>query len=140
MQVSGTGTPSVEDILGTNITDSRLIRHPDGRVEIEANGQADQDLAMNAVERIGVMAHEPSIQQAIRDAPLRAAQAVALVAATPSASKIPTLPIGQAVAQWLADIKPNTLRKNTLSRRHRSSGLPSITARKIPCARPEGLM
>jgi integrase len=112
MHVSGKGAPSVQDILGaTTASDYRLIHHPDGRVEIEANGQDDHDLAMNAAERIGIMANEPAIQQAIRDAALRAAQAVVPSSAPASTSKVPTLPIGKVVAQWLADIKPNTLRK-----------------------------
>ncbi|UPG84530.1 integrase [Luteibacter aegosomatis] len=109
MRVSDTDGPSADDVVkfpGKKIP-YRLVRHPDGTVEIEAKGPADHGLAMNAAERIGIMALEPTVQQAIRDTAAR--EAKALEAATrPS---VPVLPIGKAVAQWLADIKPNTLRK-----------------------------
>lgn len=107
MHVSGKGQPSVESILRSRIDEYKLIRRTDGSLEMEADGDEDHARLMNAVERIGNMAMEPSIQQAIRDTAARAREE----AAKP---KVPVLPIGKVVTQWLADIRSSTLPK-TLS-------------------------
>jgi integrase len=109
MHVSGKEKPSVQDIVrsGAGHTDYRLIRRPDGTIEIEANGKADHALAMNAAERIGDMLKEPAMQQAIRDNAAREAGKGEGEAKT----AVPALPIGKAVMQWLAGIKSTTLPK-----------------------------
>lgn len=112
MQVSDKDGPIADDVAnspGRKIP-YKLIRHPDGTVEVEAKGPADHKLAMNAAERIGIMALEPSIQQAMRDTAEREARARE-EAAKPT---VPVLPIAKVVTQWLADIKSSTLPK-TLS-------------------------
>jgi integrase len=87
-----------------------LVMQPDGRVELKAEPGPDHDAAMEAVAKIGPLAAEPYIQRIIAEA---AARTSVPVPAAP-ASKIPVLPIGKVVTQWLADIKSSTLPK-TLS-------------------------
>lgn len=131
MHVSKVGkpTPTVDDIVRSKKTGYRLIRRPDGSIEIEAEGEADHALAMNAVERIGPLFAEPSVQRMMQEAaqatlpaspalpasvslPLESAElSTKSVAIAPS---IPVLPVGKAVTQWLAGIKSSTLKK-TLS-------------------------
>lgn len=106
MHVSDREVPSVDSILrAPGKKKYKLTRHADGTVEFEAKGKADHDLGMAAIERIGILANEPSVQRAMREAAEREAAAKPLV---------PVLPIGKVVTQWLADIKSSTLPK-TLS-------------------------
>lgn len=77
----------------------RVVRNADGSVEIEANGKADHALAKDMVESIGPFSREAYvIEQASRPA-------------ASLDSKIPALPIGKVVTQWLADIKSGTKAK-----------------------------
>jgi integrase len=110
MHVSGKGQPSVESILQSPIDEYKLIRRVDGTLEMEADGDEDHARLMNAVERIGIMSMEPSIQQALRETAAREAKT------REEASKptVPALLIGKVVTQWLADIRSSTLPK-TLS-------------------------
>ncbi|WP_147293408.1 hypothetical protein [Dyella monticola] len=81
----------------------KLIRHPDGTVELEANGKADHGFAMEAVDHIGRLDKEPYYQEFVQ------ATRVTASAPTPGpASKIPVIAIGKAVTQWLAEIKSST--------------------------------
>lgn len=113
MHVSGKEKPSVQDIVpsGAGHTDYRLIRQPDGTIEIEAKGKADHALAMNAAERIGDMLKEPAMQRAIRDNAAREAAQKVGKGEGEAKPAIPVLPIGKAVMQWLAGIKSTTLPK-----------------------------
>jgi integrase len=89
-----------------------LVMQPDGRVELKAEPGPDHDAAMEAVAKIGPLAAEPYIQKIMAEAAARTSLPVPVPAAP--ASKIPVLPIGKVVTQWLADIKSSTLPK-TLS-------------------------
>ncbi|WP_157511098.1 site-specific integrase [Frateuria sp. Soil773] len=84
----------------------KLIRHPDGTVELEANGKADHGFAMEAVDHIGRLDQEPYYQELMRSA--RAAESQRVLPAPDPASKIPVIAIGKAVTQWLAEIKSST--------------------------------
>ena len=91
-------TPQVDEVLPAARAGKkyRVVRNADGSVEIEANGKADHALASDMVERIGPFSREAYVlEQASRPAP-------------PPESKIPALPIGKVVTQWLADIKSGT--------------------------------
>jgi len=125
------GKPTVEEVLHAAKAGKRyrLIRHADGSVEIEANGQADHDRAMNAVERIGPLMDEPYIRKIMAEAATRPA-----VPTAAPASKIPTYPIGKVVAQWLADIKPNTLRKTLTIKAAAVDGFAKHYGEKNPLA------
>lgn len=95
-------TPLLEEVLPVASVgkDYRVIQHPDGRVEIEANGKADHALAKDMVASIGPLMKEAFVIQHAQPAPI----------ASPD-SKIPALPIGKVIRQWLADIKPSTKTK-----------------------------
>jgi integrase len=84
----------------------KVIRHPDGTVEVEANGKADHGFAMDALERIGPLDQEPYYQELMRVA--QAAESQRVLPAPDPASKIPVIQIGKAVTQWLAEIKSST--------------------------------
>ncbi|MDR3445442.1 DUF6538 domain-containing protein [Dyella sp.] len=106
--VTRDGVPSVDQIARAIALGYKVIRHPDGTVEIEANGKADHTLAMDALERIGPLDQEPYYQELMRVA--QAAESQRSLASDP-ASKIPAVPIGKLVSQWLAEIKPSTKTK-----------------------------
>lgn len=109
MHVSGEGNPSVATAI-TSAEDSEpytLTIKPDGAFQLQAEPGLDHVDAMDAVSKIGPMLSEPYIQKIMAEAAARTATPVA----SPLASTIPTYPIGKVVTQWLADIKPNTLRK-----------------------------
>ncbi|MDO1530289.1 hypothetical protein QMK61_15735, partial [Fulvimonas sp. R45] len=98
------GVPSVEEIARAIALGYKVIRHPDGTVEIEANGKSDHQFAMDAVDRIGRLDQEPYYQEF-----MQAARAAASSAPTPDpASKIPVIQIAKAVSSWLAEIKSST--------------------------------
>ena len=99
--VARDGIPSVDDIAKAIALGYKVIRHPDGTVEIEANGEADHGFAMDAVDRIGRLDQEPYYQELMRSAQ-------AGRASPDPASKIPVIQIGKAVSQWLAEIKSST--------------------------------
>ena len=101
MAVARDGIPSVDDIAKAIALGYKVIRHPDGTVEIEANGKADHGFAMDAVDRIGRLDQEPYYQELMRSAQ-------AGRASPDPASKIPVIQIGKAVSQWLAEIKSST--------------------------------
>lgn len=104
----------------------RLIRKPDGSIEVEAKGAEDHRFAMEAIEKLGSLASEPYVQQLMRDAAQHAV--VPQVSASPaslpvpaaiqtvfpsaaSVASIPALPIGKVVNEWLTDIKSGTVPK-----------------------------
>jgi hypothetical protein len=107
--------------------DDRLIRKPDGSIEVEAKGKEDHAHAMEAVEKIGTLANEPYVQQLMREAAQQAIanqHAPALSAPAPapapsqtvfpspkSMSGIPALPIGKVVTECLSDVKSGTVPK-----------------------------
>jgi integrase len=103
VSVARDGVPSVDDIAKAIALGYKVIRHPDGTVEIEANGKADHGFAMDAVDRIGRLDQEPYYQEFIRSA-----QAGSASPASDPASKIPVIAIGKAVSQWLAEIRSST--------------------------------
>lgn len=99
--VARDGVLSAEEIARAIALGYKLIRHPDGTVELEANGKADHGFAMEAVDHIGRLDQEPYYQELM--------QAARVAAPTPDpASKIPVIQIGKAVTQWLAEIKSST--------------------------------
>lgn len=106
--VAKDSVPTVSEILrAKRLEDYKLIRHPDGTVELEVSGEADHTLAMDALERIGPLHQEPYYQDF-----MRAAQVASLAASsTLSTSNIPSIAIGKAVVQWLAEIKSSTKTK-----------------------------
>ncbi|MEY2115316.1 MULTISPECIES: DUF6538 domain-containing protein [Rhodanobacter] len=107
VSVAMDGVPSVEEIARAIALGYKVIRHLDGRVEIEANGKTDHGFAMDAVDHIGRLDQEPYHQEF-----MQAARVAASSAPTPDpASKIPSVAIGKAVALWLAEIKPSTKAK-----------------------------
>jgi hypothetical protein len=58
--VAKDGIPTVSEIAqGTTPERYEVIRHPDGTVEIDANGKADHSFAMDALERTGPLDQEP---------------------------------------------------------------------------------
>lgn len=78
------------------------IEFPNGAKLKTDGSQAEHDRAMQAlteIERIGLLSKEPYVQQ-------QRAQAVA--SPTSSSSFVSATPIGKAVTQWLAEIKPTT--------------------------------
>jgi integrase len=108
MHVSGERIPSVATAI-ESAEDSEqytLTIKPDGSFQLQAEPGPDHVDAMDAVSKIGPMLSEPYVQKIMAEAAARSAVPTAV-----PASKIPTYPIGKVVAQWLADIKPNTLRK-----------------------------
>jgi len=121
----------------------RLIRKPDGSIEVEAKGKEDHAHAMEAVEKIGTLANEPYVQQLMREAAQQAVSAqhapalptqapspvvVASQTAFPSPASlagIPALPIGKVVAEWLSDIKSGTVPKTLSIKRTAVEGFAS---------------
>jgi integrase len=104
VSVARDGLLSADEIARAIALGYKLIRHPDGTVELEANGKADHGFAMEAVDHIGRLDQEPYYQEL-----MRSARAAASSAPTPDpASKIPVIAIGKAVTQWLAEIKSST--------------------------------
>lgn len=103
--VARDGELSADDIARAIALGYKVIRHPDGRVEIEANGKADHGFAMDAVDRIGRLDQEPYYQEMMQAA--RAASSSSAPIPAP-ASNIPSIAIGKAVTQWLAEIKSST--------------------------------
>lgn len=124
------GKPSIEDILAAARRDYRLTRGADGSVEIEANGEDDHRRAMEAVERIGLLSHEPAFQKALA------------AANEPSASvpgpKVLTVAIGKAVALWLAEIKPNTKPKTFIIKTAAVEGFAKHYGEQKPVCLREG--
>lgn len=107
--VAKDSVPTITQILkAKRLEDYKLIRHPDGTVELEVSGEDDHALAMDALERIGPLDQEPYYQELLRAA--QAAESQRVLASDP-ASKIPAVPIGKLVSQWLAEIKPSTKTK-----------------------------
>ncbi|RDS78735.1 hypothetical protein DWU98_21355 [Dyella monticola] len=104
LSVARDSVPTVSTILKAKRHEGyKLIRHPDGTVELEANGKADHGFAMEAVDHIGRLDKEPYYQEFVQ------ATRVTASAPTPGpASKIPVIAIGKAVTQWLAEIKSST--------------------------------
>jgi integrase len=104
------GLPSVDEIAKAIALGYRVLVKPDGTIEIEATGKEDHSFAMDAVDRIGVLAKEPYYQEFIRaEAQRLVDQAQASSVALPApASNIPSIAIGKAVTQWLAEIKSST--------------------------------
>ncbi|MBB3228783.1 integrase [Luteibacter sp. Sphag1AF] len=102
------GIPTVSEITQRKTRDRyRVIRRPDGTVEIEANGEEDHGFAMDALDRIGPLDQESYYQDFMRAAQVASAAS----SSTPSASNIPSIAIGKAVVQWLAEIKSSTKTK-----------------------------
>ena len=94
------GVPTVDEIARAIALGYKVIRHPDGTIEIEANGKEDHAFAMDAVDRIGILAKEPYYREFMQ--PTK-------TASTPSSSSnIPSIAIGKTVTQWLAEIKSST--------------------------------
>ncbi|WP_114241457.1 DUF6538 domain-containing protein [Dyella sp. C9] len=107
--VAKDSVPTITQILkAKRLEDYKLIRRPDGTVELEVSGEDDHALAMDALERIGPLDQEPYYQELMRAA--RAAESQRSLASDP-ASKIPAVPIGKLVTQWLTEIKPSTKTK-----------------------------
>ncbi|MBE1161113.1 DUF6538 domain-containing protein [Dyella acidiphila] len=114
LSVAMDGIPTVDEIAKAIALGYRVIVKPDGTVEIEANGKEDHDFAMDAVDHIGPLVKEPFHQEAIKAEAqrivLQAQAASAKTLANPSSS-IPSIAIGKAVTQWLAEIKSSTKTK-----------------------------
>jgi len=93
--------PSLEEVLPAAKAGEtyRVIQHPDGRLEIEANGREDHEQAKDMVSQIGLLSKEAFVIQQSQSIPAI------------HESKIPDLPIGKVVRQWLADIKSSTKTK-----------------------------
>lgn len=107
LSVAKDGIPTVSEIAqGKTPERYKVIRHPDGTVEIEANGKADHAFAMDALERIGPLDQEPYYREL-----MQAAESQRVLSTPDPASKIPAVPIGKLVSQWLAEIKPSTKTK-----------------------------
>lgn len=107
--VAKDSVPTITQILkAKRLEDYKLIRRPDGTVELEVSGEDDHALAMDALERIGPLDQEPYYRELMRAA--RAAESQRSLASDP-ASKIPAVPIGKLVTQWLTEIKPSTKTK-----------------------------
>ncbi|WP_201315120.1 DUF6538 domain-containing protein [Dyella sp. EPa41] len=110
LSVAKDGIPTVSEVAqGKTPERYKVIRHPDGTVEIEANGKADHSFAMDALERIGPLDQEPYYQELLRAA--QAAESQRVLPTPDPASKIPVIAIGKAVTQWLAEIKSSTKTK-----------------------------
>lgn len=86
MSVAMDGVPSSEEIARAIALGYKVIRYPDGTVEIEANGKAGHGFAMDALERIGPLDQESYYQKLMRVA--QAAESQRLLPASDSASKI----------------------------------------------------
>jgi integrase len=106
LSVARDSVHTVSTILGAKRReDYKLVRRPDGSIEMDANGEEDHGFAMDALERIGRLDQEPYYQGLMRSAQAGNASS----APTPDpASKIPVIQIGKAVSQWLAEIKSST--------------------------------
>lgn len=112
LSVAMDGIPTVDEIAKAIALGYRVIVKPDGTVEIEANGKEDHDFAMDAVDHIGPLVKEPFHQEAIKAEAQRIVhQAQAASAKTPANPSIPSIAIGKAVTQWLAEIKSSTKTK-----------------------------
>jgi hypothetical protein len=83
-----------DGILEESFSNYRLIRRPDGAVEIEAGGNAGYERAMEAVAALAPLSAE-LVQRLL-------AEAQARPQGSPTSEHDP--PIGKVVAQWLADI------------------------------------
>jgi integrase len=109
----------------------RLIKKPDGTIEVEVLGPEDHALAMDAVARIGDLTREPYIQQAAAESrtakrvastpssPPSAAPPPAPVARSvvPAMSHLPNKAIGKAIDEWEAEIKSGTRPKTLVIKR-----------------------
>jgi integrase len=106
-----------------------LLIKPDGTFQLQAEPGPDHVDAMDAVSKIGPMLSEPYIQKIMAEAAARPA-----VPTAAPASRIPIYPIGKVVAQWLADIKPNTLRKTLTIKAAAVEGFAKHYGEKNPLA------
>ena len=107
LSVARDSVPTVSTILkAKRREDYKLVRRPDGSIELEANGEEDHGFAMDALERIGPLDQEPYYQELMRVA--KKAESQRVLPAPDPASKIPVIQIGKAVTQWLAEIKSST--------------------------------
>lgn len=105
--VAKDSVPTISEIRrAKRLEDYKLIRRPDGTVELEVSGEKDHALAMDALERIGPLHEEPYYQEFMRAAD--AAEAQRPLSTSDPASKIPDIAIGKAVSQWLTEIKSST--------------------------------
>jgi hypothetical protein len=115
LSVAKDGIPTVDEIAKAIAMGYRVIVRPDGTVEIEANGKEDHELLMDAVEHIGPLNKEPYYLEYIKAEAQRlvdqAQASSAKALANPSTSSIPSIAIGKAVTQWLAEIKSSTKTK-----------------------------
>ncbi|WP_157511052.1 DUF6538 domain-containing protein [Frateuria sp. Soil773] len=59
VSVARDGLLSADEIARAIALGYKVIRHPDGTVEIEAKGKADHGFAMDAVDHIGRLDQEP---------------------------------------------------------------------------------
>ncbi|WP_333679238.1 DUF6538 domain-containing protein [Dyella sp.] len=114
VSVAKDGLPSVDEIAKAIALGYRVIVRPDGTVEIEATGKEDHELLMDAVEHIGPLNKEPYYQEYIKAEAQRIIEQAQASSAKPPAnpsSSIPSIAIGKAVVQWLAEIKSSTKTK-----------------------------
>ena len=154
--------PTVEEILRSakKAKPYKVMRSPDGSIHIEANGEEDHRFAMEAwdrvqVEGIGPLANEPFVQQLAQDKSASAKRAQALgrpsglpvtppdagallpkprVSASSSSLRggVPPLAIGKAAVKWLANIKPDTLRKTFIIKSAAINGFVDFYGDKKP--------
>ncbi|GLQ97615.1 phage-related integrase [Dyella mobilis] len=114
VSVARDGLPSVEEIAKAIALGYRVIVRPDGTVEIEATGKEDHELLMDAVEHIGPLNKEPYYQEYVKAEAQRIidqAQASSAKKTANPSSSIPSIAIGKALVQWLAEIKSSTKTK-----------------------------
>ncbi|TPG05350.1 integrase [Rhodanobacter glycinis] len=109
--------PAVDDIVKSakKAKPYKIIRSPDGTVQIEANGDKDHGHAMEAWDRVQVESIGPVWRESfVQQLPANIESSNSKVSTPSSALRgggVPPLAIGRAAVQWLANIKPDTLPK-----------------------------